>query len=249
MRLSEAQRQYLFTLRLCVQAQSDETPALLKLGLVALTKGRYGEWVALTDAGRALTERLDPQFSQRAIEREATAIAKLVEDRLPNVDMTSASGARAATPSASKPRARTSSVTQQAGTTAVATLPKDSREGDRPAAPSTAGRQVSHNARRDESTARAPHSPARPASRKAAVGSGQRKPVVDSRDPPAPAAAPYNAVRVRNGNKVTYFPLSAYESLHGEKQRCRTSNKFYRSYPMEASATDDPVLQVPPPRK
>lgn len=47
-----------------------------------------------------------------------------------------------------------------------------------------------------------------------------------------------NAVRVTTGSKVTYYPLSMYEVVHGSKHRVRTLNKTYRAYPVAASISD-----------
>lgn len=53
----------------------------------------------------------------------------------------------------------------------------------------------------------------------------------------APGLLP-NAVRLRIGNKVTYYPISMYEALHGSKARVVTCNKLLKSYPVAASDAD-----------
>lgn len=54
---------------------------------------------------------------------------------------------------------------------------------------------------------------------------------------PGPLQKP-NAVRVTLGTRVTYYPVSMFGALHGEKIRVITKNKLYRSCSLEASTAD-----------
>lgn len=99
-------------------------------------------------------------------------------------------------------------------------------------------------AARDVSSERAPQPPSENASRAAVapqrlVSAGSKVKRNKNATASAKQTTP-NAVRLIIGGKVTYYPLTAYESLkHGEKARVFTLNKQrYKSLPMGASSGD-----------
>lgn len=260
MPITPEQRQHLFELTVSTGRPTDETPALVKQGLVFVGTGRFGTYAKATDKGRALIQALpwearnehDVQrhnaLTQPALDAHQQHLAKRRSGRaVPREPVVLASQTAPFSCGVDAPRLQRKASKQAGKAPATANLSPDNTP---PSGPLQA--EATITAHRSRLIPKAPVTPSKSAAARRETSkvrgatraptlstpSSQRTRTLPQRPVVAAVKAP-NAVRVVLGTIVTYYPLSSYGALkHGEICRVATSNKLYRTYAMEASATD-----------
>lgn len=212
MKLSSAEAVHLMELAICTSYQCGETPALVSKGLAVTGKSRFAEWAKITPDGLALVKSWP---IEKRVKLEGDVVNQCVAPALAKLEQELGK----------KPGRR-----ERAAPGVLA-----AEKGEQPSMPATR-RRTSAPSPLPGAASVAVVSPA-PSS----VSGRQPRPHAEARIS-APRGRPEtvpNAVRITLGSKVTYYPLSNWDSIkHASKQRCVTKNKFYRPLPLSAAAND-----------
>jgi hypothetical protein len=207
MKLAPDALQHLYDLGICTNRPQDTSVPLVKAGLAVAGKGRFGEYVRITDKGRqhlnALPERTRDELAigycngvtKDALEQNTRRIARQAGVVI----------ADSPTPSNTPP-----TEPLKAGAT---------KYKPRTAAP---GSSVDQTASRDAPPRDNPGRARRPT----------RRETTPKAVPPAPRVTP-NALRVISGAKAIYYPIGTKVS-HGEVRQVFTRNKFFKPYNLAA---------------
>lgn len=230
MRLTASQHEHLQELSIALARPTADSDALVKRGLAEQGKGKFGEWVRITAKGKA---EMDSRMTRDRGARAASTVSSVPQKR--TTVMPAAVEAKVPPPLGACTRTATTRASAAAGshTPSASTkhaLPPECDASEAEGVPNAT--PVQGRRRRTPSYALGDGaagvaSPSRRPSRSEVSSSGH--------------AAMVDAIRVRHGIKVTYYPISMSTSIQNG-EHCKTGNPFYRSLPVAASAQDREVL-------
>lgn len=209
MKLTDSQQETLYLLNLSTCRPNDDTPTLVRMQLAHEGKTRFGRWVSLTAKGKEWLSKAysDPAFGKRMraafdkLEPAGTLLGSPTPRTMPPAEPPKA-GATLSQPTTDQPRSK-------APRSRPATARRD--DGKSPSTPQTTAATPTRRTPGKLSTPRLTPSPPPLAT------------AVVSIPPKA------NAVRVIAAGKATYYPVTSFGSLKGDKAYVRTTHRIYKS--------------------
>lgn len=223
MNLTEHQRQHLFDLLIAADRPRPDSDTLVKKGLAERGVGKFGEWVRITRKGVDLA--MSWPAGERIARESRWMNARVSQDSARMVDR----GGRA-TSTVSPRSEKTGNQSMPAPATPLPSVPLC----DVPPAPLSQEPAPKTTLVCNHRKIMSEHGDGT-----ASVVPNSRRPSVRPRSPCRVMAV--DAIRITHGSKVTYYPISMSASL-SNGQRCKTSNPFYRSFPVAASKEDQDIL-------
>ena len=238
MNFTDEDRQQLYELAVCTGRPTDESAKLSKLGLVFVGKGRYGNYVKLTEKGRDLVQR-EPWKARNKRETDRTGnrmFPKLFKKTRAKEGASDVKGRHARGPGDTGQT--TEKATRDGRPSKLGARQVSTSRGSRITDLADVAQLVEQLSCKQRVGGSIPSVSTKPSAARDGPGdvfhgtSSKRKARVST-----PAIAP-NAVRVVAQGKATYYPLASFASLKGDKQRVYTINKLYRAYRLADAAAD-----------